>query len=93
MPIAATIAFPVFVFLLPLLILLLLVPGSSSTDEVSLLLALLPILMPLSSVMWFTVLHRLYAHRRSRHFHQFLLFLVTAIPMFLMTRLGTYRIG
>jgi hypothetical protein len=93
MPIVAAIAFPIFVFLLPLLMILLLVPGSLSADEASLLRVLFPFLMPPSSVMWFIVLHRLFTHRRSRYFHQFLVFLATAILIFLMIKLGVYRIG
>lgn len=93
MPVVAAVAFPVFVFLLPWLMLLLFVPGSLSADEAWLLRTLFPFLMPLSSVMWFTVLHRLLTHRRSRYLHQFFVFLATAIFMFLMIRLGIHRIG
>jgi hypothetical protein len=49
--------------------------------------------MPFSSVMWFVVVHRLVAHRRSSYLHQFFVFLATAILMFLMIRVGVYRIG
>jgi hypothetical protein len=91
MPVVAAIALPIFIFLLPLLMFLLLVPGCLSTDEASLLRALFPFLMPLSSVMWFIVLHRLITHERSRYLHQFLVFLATAILMFTMIKLGIYR--
>jgi hypothetical protein len=93
MPVVAAIAFPVFIFLLPLLMFLLLVPGYLSADEAWLLRVLFPFLMPLSSVMWFIAVHRLVAHRRSSYLSQFLVFLATAIFMFLMIRLGIYRIG
>lgn len=93
MPVAAAIAFPIFIFLLPLLMLLLLLPGALSPDEAWALRGLFPFLMPLSSVMWFILVHRLIAHRRSCYFHQFLMFLTTAFFMFLLIRTGIYRIG
>lgn len=93
MPVVAAVAFPVFIFLLPLLMFLLLVPGYLSADEAWLLRVLFPFLMPFSSVMWFIVGHRLVAHRRSSYLHQFFVFLATAIFMFLMIRRGIYRIG
>jgi hypothetical protein len=93
MPVVAAIALPVFIFFLPLFMLLLLVPGWLSADEAWMLRAIFPFLMPFSSVMWFIVLHRIIAGRRSRYVHQFLVFVATAILMFLMIRLGIYRIG
>ncbi|PYX25331.1 MAG: hypothetical protein DMG82_05390 [Acidobacteria bacterium] len=93
MPVVAAVAFPVFIFLLPLLMFLLLVPGYLSADEVRLLRVLFPFLMPFSSVLWFIVAHRLVPHRRSSYLHQLFVFLATAIFMFLMIRLGIYRIG
>lgn len=93
MPILAAIAFPVFVFLLPLLMLLLLVPGSLSADEAWMLRAVFPFLMPFSSVLWFIVLHRITTHRRSHYSHQLFVFLATALLMFLLIKLGVYRIG
>ena len=93
MPVVAAVAFPVFIFLLPLLMFLLLVPGCLSADEAWRLQVLLPFLMPFSSVLWFIVVHRLVAHRRSSYLHQLFVFLATAIFMFLMIRLGIYRIG
>jgi hypothetical protein len=92
MPVVA-VAFPVFIFLLPLLMFLLAVPGYLSADEAWLLRLLFPFLMPFSSVMWFIVVHRLVAHRRSSYVHQLFVFLATAIFMFLMIRVGVYRIG
>ncbi len=50
MPLVAAVAFPVFIFLLPLLMFLLLVPGYLSADEAWLLRLLFPFLMPFSSV-------------------------------------------
>jgi hypothetical protein len=93
MPLVAAVAFPVFIFLLPLLMFLLLVPGYLSADEAWLLRLLFPFLMPFSSVIWFIVAHRLVADRRSRYLHQLFVFFATAIFMFLMIRLGIYRIG
>jgi hypothetical protein len=93
MPVITAIAVPVFVFLLPLLMFLRLVPGSLSADEASLLRGLFPFLMPLSAVMWFIVLHRLLTRRRSRYLHQFFVFVATAILLFVMINLGVYRIG
>jgi len=93
MPVVAAVAFPVFIFLLPLLMFLLLVPGYLSADEALQLRVLFPFLMPFSSVLWFIVVHRLVAHRRSSYLHQLFVFLATAIFMFLMIRLGIYRIG
>lgn len=58
-----------------------------------LLRVLFPFLMPFSSVMWFIMAHRLVAHRRSSYLHQLFVFLATVIFMFLMIRLGIYRIG
>jgi hypothetical protein len=75
MSVVAAVAFPVFIFLLPLLMFLILVPGYLSADEAWLLRTLFPFLMPFSSVMWFTVAHRLVAHRRSSYLHKFWCFL------------------
>lgn len=92
MPVVTAIAFPVFVFLLPLLMLLLFVPGSLSADETWMLRVCFPFLAPFSAVLWFIALHRFVTHRRSRHFHQFLVFLAAAVLVFTMLGLGVYRI-
>jgi len=42
--------------------------------------------------MWFILMHRIVTHRRSRWFHQFLVFLSTGILMFMMIRVGIYKI-
>jgi hypothetical protein len=93
MSVVAAVAFPVFIFLLPLLMFLILVPGYLSADEAWLLRTLFPFLMPFSSVMWFTVAHRLVGPSAFELSPQVLVFLAAAIFMFLMIRLGIYRIG
>ncbi len=93
MPVIAGFVFPIFVFLLPLFMVLLLVPGSLSADETWLLRFSFLFLMPLSSVMWFVVVHRLVTRRRSRYFHQFLVLVATAVLMFMLISVGIYRIG
>lgn len=93
MPIVAAIAFPVFVFLLPLLMLLAFVPGALSADEAGLLRMCFPFLSPFSAVLWYILLHRIVTHRRSRYLHQFLVFLATATLMFALIKLGIYTIG
>jgi hypothetical protein len=93
MPVLAAFLFPVFVFALPLLMLLLLVPGSLSTDEAFLLRVCFPFLCPFSAVLWFIVLHRVATHRRSRYLHQLLVFGATTVLIFILVRLGVYRIG
>lgn len=93
MPILAAIVFSIFVFVLPLLMLLTFVPGALSADEAWLLRACFPFLSPPSAVLWFIVLHRLFTYRRSRYLHQFLVFLATPTLMFLLIKLGVYRIG
>jgi len=70
MDIFAAIAFPIFIFLLPLLMFLSLMAGMPA-DEAWLLRVCFPFLSPFSAVLWFIVLHRLIARRRSRYFHQF----------------------
>jgi hypothetical protein len=60
MEILAAIAFPVFIFLLPLLMFLPLMLGMPP-DEAWLLRVCFPFLSPFSAVLWFIVLHRLIA--------------------------------
>ena len=55
--ILAAIAFPMFIFLLPLLMFLPLMPGMPA-DEAWLLRVCFPFLSPFSAVLWFIVLHR-----------------------------------
>lgn len=93
MSVAAALLFPVFIFALPLLMLLLFVPGSLSADEAWLLRVCFPLLSPFSAVLWFIVLHRVATHRRSRYLHQFVVFIATAVLIFMLVRLGVYRIG
>ncbi len=92
MPVVTAIAFPIVIFLLPLLMFLLLVPGYLSADEAWLLRVLFPFLTPFSSVLWFIVAHRFVAHRRSSYLHQLFVFLATAIFMFALIRMGVYRV-
>ena len=92
MEIVAAIAFPIFIFLLPLLMFLPLIP-SMPADEAWLLRVCFPFLSPFSAVLWFIVLHRLIAHRRSSYLHQFLVFAATSILMYGFVRLGIYRLG
>jgi hypothetical protein len=92
MEIFAAIAFPIFIFLLPLLVLLPVMPGMPAVDA-WLLRVCFPFLSPFSAVLWLIVLHRLIARRRSRYFHQFLVFAATAILLYGLARLGIYRLG
>ena len=92
MEIVAAIAFPIFIFLLPLLMFLPLIPGMPA-DEAWLLRVCFPFLSPFSAVLWLIVLHRLIARRRSPYFHQFLVFAAMAILMYAMIKLGIYRLG
>lgn len=87
MPVLAAIAFVLFVFLLPAVVLLPSLPAEK---------AWLPhvwfaLLAPFSSVLWFIVLHRLITQRRSRYLDQVLVFIATAILILLMIRLGGIR--
>ena len=88
MSIVSIIAFALFVFLLPLLVLL----SGLSADEAWLVRVLFPFLAPFSSVIWFIILHRVITHRRSGYRDQSLVFLATSILTFLLIRLGVYRI-
>ena len=81
MKILAAIAFPIFIFLLPLLMFLPLMLGTPA-DEAWLLRVCFPFLSPFSAVLWFIVLHRLIARRRSSYFHQFPVFAATATLMY-----------
>ena len=92
MEIFVAIAFPIFIFLLPLLMFLPLILGMLA-DEAWLLRVCFPFLYPFSAVLWFIVLHRLMAHRRSTYFHQFFVFAATSILMYGLVRLGIYRLG
>jgi hypothetical protein len=66
-----------------------LIPGMPA-DEAWLLRVCFPFF---SAVLWFIVLHRLMAHRRSTYFHQFFVFAATSILMYGLVRLGIYRLG
>lgn len=87
MPVLAAIAFVLFVFLLPVVVQL----PSLSTEEAWLPHASFPLPAPFSSVLWFIVLHRLIAQRRSRYLDQVLVFVATAILILLMIRLSGIR--
>ena len=93
MRVLAAFVFPLFVFLLPLLMLLLLVPGCLSADEAWLLRVCFPFLCPLSSVLWFIVLHRIATNRPSRYLHQFIVFIATAVLIFILVTLKLYKIA
>jgi hypothetical protein len=50
-------------------------------------------LSPFSAVLWFVLLHWIITGRRSSYFHQFLVFVATAVLIFILIRLGVYRLG
>jgi hypothetical protein len=92
MPVVAAVALPLFILLLPFLMLLLLVPGFLSQDEARLLRTCSPFLSPVAAVLWYIVLHRVVARRRSRYLHQFLVLVPMAVLMFMLIEARIYRI-
>ena len=91
MPLAA-IALPIYVLLLPFLMLLLLVPGIP-VDDAWFLRVSFTFLSPFSTVLWFIIIHRLLTHGRSRYSHQFLIFAASALLVLVMLRLGVYSLA
>ena len=87
MPFLAAMALPIYILLLPFLMLLLLVPVLPP-DDAWLLKVSFTFLAPLSATFWYIFAHRLLAHKRSKYRDQFAVFVATVLLFGLMLKLG-----
>lgn len=87
MPFLAAMALPIYILLLPFLMLLLLVPVLPP-DDAWLLKESFTFLAPFSATFWYIFAHRLLAHQRSRFRNQFAVFVATVLLIVLIFKLG-----
>ena len=80
-----------FVFVLPLLLGLLLIPSLPPDDRWFLKMAF-TFLGPFSAVLWFIAFRHLVLRRRAGYFMQFVIFLGTAAAIYLLLVNGVYHL-
>lgn len=91
LPFVAAVALPIYILLLPFLMLLLFVPGFPA-DDACFLRGSFTVLAPLSATLWYILAHRLVTHKRSRYCTQFTVFAGTALIVIAMLALRVYRL-
>ena len=91
MPFLAAVAVPIYILLLPFLMLLLFVPGFPA-DDARFFRESFTVLAPFSATLWYILVHRLVTHKRSRYRTQFTVFAGTALIVVAMLALRVYRL-
>jgi hypothetical protein len=91
LPSLAAVALPIYILLLPFLMLLLFVPGFPA-DDAWLLRVSFTVLAPFSATLWYILAHRLITHKQSGYSSQFTVFVGTALIVVAMLALRIYRL-
>ncbi len=77
LPFLAAVAVPIYILLLPFLMLLLFGPGFPA-DDACFLRGSFTVMAPFCATLWYILAHRLITHKRSRYRTQFTVFAGTA---------------